>query len=158
MTTKQDFTEEEWARVKRAPFVAGMAISIADPGGPIEAFKETAATLKVVTEAAENGGHGELVDTAAGEVTAEAKERHSPLKGFHPKSSLEIVDELDAVNKIVTEKATPEEAQAFREWLLQAAKASAEAAKEGGFFGFKAELVSEGEQKMLDRLSEVLTG
>ena len=30
MTTKSDFTEEEWARVRRAPFVAGLAISIAD--------------------------------------------------------------------------------------------------------------------------------
>ena len=46
MTTQADFTDEEWARVKRAPFVAGMAISLADPGGPIEAFHETAATLR----------------------------------------------------------------------------------------------------------------
>ena len=37
MTGKADFTEEEWTRLKRAPFVAGMAISLADPGGPIEA-------------------------------------------------------------------------------------------------------------------------
>ena len=50
MTSKADFTEEEWTRLKRAPFIAGMAISLADPGGPIEAFKETAATLKTVTE------------------------------------------------------------------------------------------------------------
>ena len=36
MTTKSDFTEEEWTRVVRAPLVAGLAISLADPGGPIE--------------------------------------------------------------------------------------------------------------------------
>ena len=42
MTGKADFTEEEWTRLKRAPFVAGMAISLADPGGPIELAKETA--------------------------------------------------------------------------------------------------------------------
>ena len=36
MTGKADFTEEEWTRLKRAPFVAGMAISLSDPGGPIE--------------------------------------------------------------------------------------------------------------------------
>ena len=48
MTGKADFTEEEWTRLKRAPFVAGMAISLADPGGPIELVKETAATLKTV--------------------------------------------------------------------------------------------------------------
>lgn len=32
MTTKEAFTEEERMRVCRAPFVAGMAITIADPG------------------------------------------------------------------------------------------------------------------------------
>ena len=49
MTTKSDFTEEEWSRLVRAPFVAGMAISLADPGGPIEATKETMASLKAAT-------------------------------------------------------------------------------------------------------------
>jgi hypothetical protein len=46
MTSKAEFTEEEWTRLKQAPFIAGMAISLADPGGPLEAFKETAATLE----------------------------------------------------------------------------------------------------------------
>ena len=41
MTSMADFTDQEWTQLKRAPFVAGMAISLADPGGPIEAFKET---------------------------------------------------------------------------------------------------------------------
>jgi hypothetical protein len=45
MTSKSEFTEEEWVRVRRAPFVAGMAISLADPGGPIEMAKESMATV-----------------------------------------------------------------------------------------------------------------
>ena len=61
MTGKADFTDEEWTRLKRAPFIAGMAISISDPGGPIELVKETAATLKTVAGAAEQGDRGELV-------------------------------------------------------------------------------------------------
>ena len=48
MTSRADFTDDEWTRLKRAPFVAGLAVSIADPGGPIEAVKETAATLRTV--------------------------------------------------------------------------------------------------------------
>ena len=60
------------------------------------------------------------------------------------------------MNALLAEKATPEEAAGFREWLLTAAQRSADAAKEGGFMGFKAERVSEGEQKMLDKLREVL--
>jgi hypothetical protein len=156
MTTKTDFGEEEWTRVKRAPFVAGMAISLADPGGPIEAFKETAATLKTVQGAE---GHDGLVGEAAREAVAEARERKNPLHGFRPKGTLagqEIVNELAAVNRIVSEKATPEEAGAYREWLKAAAQEAANAAKEGGFMGFRAERVSEGEQRMLDKLDEVL--
>ena len=66
---------------------------------------------------------------------------------------MEILDELRAVNRIVSEKATPEDAAAMREWLLAAAQEAANAAKEGGFMGFHAERVSEGEQRMLDRLA-----
>ena len=46
MTGKADFTEDEWATLVRSPMVAGMAITLADPGGPIEVMKETSAALK----------------------------------------------------------------------------------------------------------------
>lgn len=160
MTTKADFTDEEWARLERAPIVAGMAVTLADPGGPIEAIKESVAAIKTVTEAAQSGGHGELVDAVAKSVAEKAQERQNPLGDFKPRGALagqEILEELQAVNALIIEKATPEEAASFREWLLTAAKRSAEAAKEGGFLGFKAERVSEGEQKMLDKLGEVLS-
>ena len=38
MSSKQDFTDEEWIRIRRAPLVAGVAISLADPGGRRVAF------------------------------------------------------------------------------------------------------------------------
>ena len=159
--TLTDFTDEERTRLKRAPFVAGMAISLADPGGPIEAVKETSATLKAV-RAAEGGGSGELPAAIARDVMADAGQRKHPLGGFKPTSGanagVEILDELGAVNRIVSEKASPEDAGAMREWLIAAAQEAANAAKEGGFMGWHAERVSEGEQRMLDRLREVLSG
>jgi hypothetical protein len=54
------------------------------------------------------------------------------------------------------EKATAEEAEAFRRWLVATAQAAADAAKEGGFMGFGAEQVSAGEQKMLDQIRGAL--
>jgi hypothetical protein len=159
MTSKADFSQDEWTRLKRAPFVAGMAISLADPGGPIELVKETAATLKTVRDAAESGGHGELLDGIAQEVVADMRQRTNPLHDFKAKGALagqEILEELADVNRIVSAKATPEEADAYRAWLKAAAQEAANAAKEGGFMGFHAERVSEGEQRMLDKLAEVL--
>jgi hypothetical protein len=160
MTTKTDFTDEEWARLERAPIVAGMAISLADPGGPIEAVKESMAAIKTILEAAQAGGHGELVDAVSKDVAEKAQHRQNPLGEFRPKGARageEILQELREVNRLVTEKAAPEEAAAFREWLLTAAQRAADAAKEGGFMGFHAERVSEGEQRMLDELGEVLS-
>ena len=158
MTTKADFTEEEWVRLGRAPLVAGMAISLADPGGPIEAIKESSAAIKTVLEAAQDGSHGEFVQALATDVAEKTQHRQSPLGGFKPKgrqAGEAILDELRAVNALLVEKTTPEEAAQFREWLKTAAQRTATAAKEGGFLGFRAELVSEREQQMLDRLAEV---
>jgi hypothetical protein len=159
MTTKADFTDEEWARLERAPLVAGMAISLADPGGPIEAVKESMAAIKTILEAAKAGGQGELVDAVADDVAEKAQKRQNPLGDFKPRGTQageQILEELRAVNTLLNEKATPEEAAAFRDWLLNAARRAADAAKEGGFMGFRAERVSEGEQHMLDKLGEVL--
>src|SRR5512144_2413601 len=145
MTSKADFTDEEWTRLKRAPFVAGMAISLADPGGPIEAVKETAATLKTVRRSAESGDPGELVAAIARDVLEDAQHRRSPLGGFKPSkgatAGVEILDELREVNRIVAEKASADDAAAVRAWLLAAAQEAANAAKEGGFMGFHAERV-----------------
>ncbi len=160
MTTKADFTDEEWTRLERSPLVAGMAISLADPGGPIELTKESMAAVKTILGTAEAGGNGELVDAVSKDVAAKAQKHENPMKDFKPKGAMAgeaILEELRAVNGIVTEKATPEEAEAFRRWLLEAAQRSADAAKEGGFLGFHAQRVSEGEQKMLDKLAEVLS-
>jgi hypothetical protein len=158
MTSKADFTEEEWTRLKRAPLVAGMAITLADPGGPIEITKETSAALKTVLHGSD--GRGELVGAIAAGVTEDARHRHSPMKDFKPSkganAGVEILEELSGVNGILAEKASPEDAAAVREWLLTAAQNAANAAKEGGFMGYHSVRVSEGEEQMLGRLREVL--
>ena len=155
MTSKADFTDAEWEHLRRAPFIAGMSISLADPGGPIEAVKETTATLKSVL-AAEDGSHGELAQAIAGDVRG----HKNPLGGFKPSkganAGVEILEELREVNRTVSAKGTPEDAAALRQWLLDAAQEAANAAKEGGFMGFHAERVSDGEQRMLDSLKEAL--
>jgi hypothetical protein len=158
MTTKANFTEEEWARLGRSPLVAGMAISLADPGGPIETLKESSAALQTVLEAAQSGTYGELVQAVARDFADKARSRQNPMAGFKPKgrqAGEEVLAELRQVNQLLVDRTTPEEREQFREWLKTAAQRAATAAKEGGFLGFRAELVSEREQQMLDRLAEV---
>jgi hypothetical protein len=67
-----------------------------------------------------------------------------------------MLEELNAVSAIVSAKATAEETAAFKQWLLTTAQDAADAAKEGGFLGFGAVQVSEGEQSMLEQLRVTL--
>ena len=157
MSSKPDFTDSEWETLLRAPMVAGMAITFADPGGPIEVLKETSSVLKFVT--AESAAREDLVGEIARDVRALAQQRKNPLGDFRPRGSLatkEILDELGSASATVAEKGTPEEAEAYRTWLLECAKHAAEAAKEGGFMGFNAVRVSEGEERMLTELGSTL--
>jgi hypothetical protein len=153
MTSRKDFGDEEWTRIRRAPIVAGVAISLADPGGPIELAKETAATLRSATLPP---SQEELLAAVALDIQAMAQHRQNPLGDFKPRGGEQVLEELRAVNELVTARATPEEAAAFRGWLLAAAQAAADAGKEGGFLGFGAERVSAGEQRMLDQVRTVL--
>ena len=157
MSGKTDYVDEEWTRLRRAPLVAGLAVSIADPGGPIEMAHETMATLKA---ASAPPSREQLLIEVSQDLTSMVSQKQNPLEGFKPDSSTlagkMVLDELAAVNDILNAKATPEEGEAFRRWLLDVAQAAANAAKEGGFMGFHAVRVSEGEQKMLDQLRSTL--
>ena len=161
MTTKSDFSEEEWNRIVRAPFVAGLAISLADPGGPIETAKETMATLKAATNPA---SREQLVAELALDIQSQVQQKQNPLKGYRPSSEAgtasggeQVLVELTAVQTIVAGRATAEETAAFGQWLVATAQAAADAAKEGGFMGFGAEQVSKGEREMLDRVRAAVT-
>jgi hypothetical protein len=156
MTTKSDYTEKDWGTLRRAPLVAGLAITLADPGGPIEATKEVLASMRAITSP---GSEAELVVALSQDAMALAQQHENLLGDFKPQGATageQILDELRAANEIVSAKATPEEATAFRAWLMTSARQAADAAKEGGFMGFGAEQVSQGEQMMLQRLGEAL--
>jgi hypothetical protein len=153
MTTKADFSEDEWVRVVRAPFVAGMAITLADPGGPIEAAKESMASIKSATNPP---SREQLLSEVALDIQSQVQQRHNPVKGYRPTGSTppgeQVLQELSEVCAIVRSHSTPEEATAFGEWLISTAEAAANAAKEGGFMGFGAELVSQRETEMIEKV------
>lgn len=157
MTNKDAFTEDEWVRVRRAPNVAGMSISLADPGGPIELSKETLATLRGVGAPPTQD---ELLVAVSQEVMAMGQRRENPLGDFKVTDPSQVgptvLTELREVQDLVEAKATPEEASAFARWLVEVAQDAADAAKEGGFLGIGAEQVSAGEQGMLDQLRSML--
>ena len=156
MTARADYTDEEWEALGRSPLVAGFAISLADPGGPIELTKETMAAIKAL---ATPPSDEELLIAVSQYAQAHAKEHANLRKELDLKASTardQLTAELTKVNGILDAKATPEEAAAFRQWLVQAAQQAADAAKEGGFLGIGATRVSEGELAELDDIRRIL--
>jgi hypothetical protein len=158
MTSKSDFSDDEWAHVLRAPFVAGLAVTFADPGGPIEASKEQMAAIR---GAMNPPSREELLTDVALDVQGMSQQREHPLKGYRPAGGGDpreaLLEELHATRAVIEFKATPAEATAYSRWVVDVAQAAADAAKEGGFMGIGATRVSDREQSMLDRVRETLT-
>lgn len=57
---------------------------------------------------------------------------------------------------MIAAKTSPEEAQAYRRMLMAVASRTAEASKEGSFFGFGRVRVSSAEQSFLNEVQQVL--
>jgi hypothetical protein len=111
--------------------------------------KESMTTMKSATNPP---SREQLLAEIALDIQSMTQQRQNPISGYKPQAAQQIVEELGAVSEIVSSKATPEEAAAFKQWLLATAQAAADAAKEGGFMGFGAVQVSEGEENMLDQV------
>src|SRR3954447_23108044 len=99
MTGKAAFNDEEWERVRRAPFVVGMVLTIADPGGPIEISKEGMGTIRSPTAPQ---SREELLAAVALDTQSMIEQKHNPPKDFKPTGPpprpAEILDELRAVD------------------------------------------------------------
>jgi hypothetical protein len=119
--------------------------------------KESMAAMQAALTPTET--EGLVVDLSAGlKVVLDGKQ--NPMSDMKPESGTDprqmILDELAEANRIVTAKATPEEASGYRAWVVQSAKNAADAAKEGGFFGIGAVQVSEGEGAFLAKIEEAM--
>jgi hypothetical protein len=162
MASKASFTSEEWDGVLRSAMLAGMAVTAAEPSGVWGLIKESSAAGGALAEARAGAGTNELVRAVAADL-ATAEGRAAARDGFQadlaggkatgikPKA----IAELREVAALLEAKA-PEDAPAFKAWLLRVAERVAEASKEGGFLGFGGVQVSEAERTTLAEISAAL--
>jgi hypothetical protein len=145
MTTKSEFNAEEWDRVAQAPALAALMVMVADRGGVI---RESIALGKAYAEARSDGG-SELI-----QALVESPPRLNPADmGPADQLRTELPQRVDEAVRAVEQKATPEEAQEYRDFILRVADVVAHAAKEGGVLGIGGKEVSPEEQAVLDELS-----
>jgi hypothetical protein len=159
MTTKADFSADEWNQIRRAPFMAGLAVVAASPSGPFGVVKEMFAVAKVLADVKAHGASNELMKTLVADLETGARDQSAPaeLKGKTPDQVRSYaIENCRQAASLIEKKATPEEAQGFKQWLVSVSQRVAQAAKEGGFLGIGGTQVSEQEAATLKELSTVL--
>ena len=150
MTTKADFNAEEWDIVAQAPLLAGMSVVAASRGGTL---RESMAMAKTYAEARKQQGASELLDALVASPPAV-----DPSQLQQGDDAAKVVTErLREAVRLMEQKATPEEVEAYKRFILDVAEAAAKAHKEGGFLGIGGKEVSEEEQRALDQVAATLT-
>jgi hypothetical protein len=157
MTTKADYTAEEWELLAQGPFMVAMAIVATSPSGPLGIIQEMSAIGRVLEEAHQSGEGNALINALISDVKAgyrpasatEKVQRPEEIKDLALKTSQEVV-------ALLARKAPVAEAEGFKRWLLTVAQRTAEAAKEGGFLGLGGVRVSDAEQATLAEVARAL--
>jgi hypothetical protein len=155
MTTKADYTTDEWESLLKAPLMASMVVVAASPSGPVGAIQEMLAVGKGLLEGSE-GATNSLISA----VVADVKAGHRPtMSSERPKDLAQVkAQALGACREaaaLLARKA-PDEAEAFKLWVFGTAKRAAEAAKEGGFLGIGGTQVSDAEKAALGEVAGAL--
>jgi hypothetical protein len=126
MTTKAAFSPTEWQLVLEGPPAAGQLVIQASHGGT---FRETIAMSKAYAEARAQHGESELLD----EIVAERPRVERGEKIHTPE---ELRDQelacLTDVTALLEDKATAEERDDYRRFVLTVANKVAAAHREGG--------------------------
>ncbi len=148
MTGKADFTDEEWKTVLEGPPSAGLLVITADRGGSI---RESFSMAKAYTEARKEHGESELLDEIA---SAKPEVDHTRYKTPEELKQACLKHVTDAV-ALLQSKATAEEVDEYKKFILGLAQRVAEARKEG-FMGLSGERVSEDERQAIGEISGAL--
>ena len=158
MTTKSDFTPEEWNQLVQAPMSVSALITLASPAMG-DALKESMAVAKQIAASAKSSDSGELVAAIANEFEDKdsVKQAQPEMKSKDPNEAINLLmGNVSAAAELLDAKASPEDAADVKQWLYGLSIAAAEAAKEGDFMGIGGVRVNDKEKAMLQQISDSL--
>ncbi len=125
MTTEADFSKEEWELVREGPTSAGMIVITAQHGGT---FRETISMAKAYAQARQQHGQSELLDAI---VAAKPEIDHSRYPSVEELKEHALARIRDAV-ALLDAKATPQELDEYKRFIVNLAEEVARAHREGG--------------------------
>jgi hypothetical protein len=125
MTTKADFTAQEWELILEGPPSAGMIVITAQRGGML---RETVSMAKAYVEARQQHGQSELLDEI---VAVKPKLDHTRYHSFDELEEHSLRHLRGAV-ALLESKATPEELTQYKRFIVDLADRVAHAHREHG--------------------------
>lgn len=148
MTTKAAFNAQEWADVISAPAMTAMSVVAADRGGTL---RESVSMARAYTDARRDGVTELLRELLTSPPVIDPST-------FQPGGDAirQASDRLRAAVELLEQKATPEEVEDYKRFVLDLADTVARAHKEGGFLGIGGRPVSDAEQQALDAIAATL--
>src|SRR4051794_19706381 len=164
MTMQKRFTAEEWQEVVAGPIDAGMMIAFTAPQGPAGLAHE----MKAIQDATVSGvinspselirevgavlakGKGEGGEADQMKASAQRAKDHG---GHDPQAF--YLEQITRAATLVSQK-SPADASAYKDWIVGCAEKTAQAAKEGGFFGMGGTHVTPRETAAIERLRAAL--
>lgn len=149
MTKKAEFNAEEWEQVADGPALAGMIVVASESGG---ALRETLQIGRAYQEARQAHMGPELID----ELLTTPPELDP--QEFRDASDLRVkgLQQLRDAIAVLEGRATEDEIDAYRGFVLGIAERVAHAHKTGGFLGFGGHEVSENERAALEDIREAI--
>jgi hypothetical protein len=156
MSTKNNYSAEEWKAISSAPVAAGLLITLADASGPVGIAKEAMAVGKAISEST-SGDAPEIVQALAESVKSGGGRPELPdvPKGDRAQTKDALIGVIKTAVGAVQTK-SPAEVGSYKTWLASVAEKVSKASKEGGFLGIGGTLVSREEQEALTQLADVL--
>ena len=155
MSTQADYSPEEWEIIVNAPVMAGTLVIISDPA-VFGSIKEAAAMVKKINEAATETST-ELIRAIGEAIRAGHKFDKSEMpKEDTPQATMNTLVKMCHKAALIVKDKSPDEEEAFNQYLVEIAKTTAASSKEGGFLGIGAVRVSEAERAAVDQLAEAL--
>lgn len=149
VTTSQfDFSNDQWELVASAPVIVGMAVARAEDSGFLGSIKETRTLMGTIAAQAEQSPAGSLIAQAA---TTDTGEQYEQYRESDPAAlAADAVAVCQQVAEALAAVAEADEADKYKRWVLDVARAVAGAAKEHGV------RVSAGEEAVITQVETAL--
>ena len=158
MSVLTDYTSEEQSLLMQGPRLGAIVVSAASPGRAADTFSEGVAAIQYAMSS-----RGEFLDNTL--ITSILYQLDQLAKADHrfadygklaaaPDAQEHALAQLGQIADLLDRKSDPAEATGYKQWVLSAATAASQAAKEGGgFLGRGAVAVNDAEKAALAQIA-----